>query len=460
MSKTILVTALFCALLSAASAVVVFQDSSFWGVPLRVLTNTDVTNFRYPFLGRYKNDQYVAMWGFFGTGTSPVTYNAYLRLLDASTFTAVGNDTLVTLDANITSTPFFASSTDGYVVIAGVKQEVVGTTTDTESGTTTDVTQTSVTATICSSDASNSSVTTLTFGATTNSVVNYTIYSVWFDTDYFFIAYTELVSNVESGVYLVGFKTDGTNLTASPLALNTVTLSGTSGLKANSNGSVLIAAWRKTTQAEVVYIELNLANTSAPGNETVLAKDTTTVEFYPASIIFAENYYVILLSQVTSDESVGLTVSYSGNTTTSTLNFTLGSDYNTFTISAGDKYYDGWFIITRQLAESGGTISATEETLQVYNYTDTSNSTNSSNASTVITANNTQMMLLMDGSVTQGFLHPNSSYFIMVLNDYDGVTGSWTHAYVGQLFYKISFASVIQSVMTLMLAVATFFAIF
>eukprot|EP00331_Platyophrya_macrostoma_P030311 CAMPEP_0176443660 /NCGR_PEP_ID=MMETSP0127-20121128/22570_1 /TAXON_ID=938130 /ORGANISM="Platyophrya macrostoma, Strain WH" /LENGTH=535 /DNA_ID=CAMNT_0017828961 /DNA_START=22 /DNA_END=1629 /DNA_ORIENTATION=- len=531
MTKAILVTVLLSAILLSGSALT-FENSSFTEVPVDVLTSNDTTNFQNPFVSRYINSTYIALWGFNTASTAaPFTYNANLRLLFTDNLTANGNDTQLTLNMTFLEEPVFASSTDGYVAAVGTIQKNVtvpvhyadnstnssNSTNDTNdtnatndtnttnasnsTNTTTyvNVTETTVVAYIFSSDVKNVSKyapISITLDMTTVNTTGFNIYDIWFHNGYFYVVYTQQSSGVDSAVYLVGFDKDGNTKFSYPLQLNTVGLTGNAQVVAGQGNNTVVAAWKQATQGQIVYVSVDL-ETSVVGPEITATTDSANVIFTPAEVVFSQNSYVVLAYQTSNGQTNALMVTYPNSNNTAQVDFALDNGYNTFIITASGQYFDGWFIITRQVTMNGNLLSATEETVQIYDYTGfitypnatdvnttnstdnttntTDNSTNGTNGTNstnntlqsnssgvVLTGNSTQaayeLSLLTNGIVVQGFTLPNQSYYVFAVDSLAN-TAQWQNGYIGQVFYKISnsnFGVMIRSAFSLLIALGAF----
>jgi hypothetical protein len=256
-------------------------------------------------------------------------------------------------------------------------------------------------------------------------------------------------------------------------------LSGNVQAQVAQQGSTIVVSYRYDTQGQVVVNTITTGGTI--GSEVTIATDAGNNEFAPAAVVYAENYYVVVLSQTANGLTSGFSVSYSGSNQTTTLGFALDTGFNSYSISASSAYFDGWFVITRQSKVNGNTVTANEETIQIYNYTQTitntsiasnttngTNGTNGSNVTTTTTTTTTstapiQEVLLTDGSVIQGFTLPNQSYFVFILDSETGETGKWTGGYLGQVFSSIddsSFGSAMKAALTVVSAVVALLFVF
>lgn len=438
-----------------------YESTSFTQTPVQVLSTSDTTHFKYPFVSRFLDSNYIALWGFYGdSDTAPITYKAYRRLLNATDLSVAGYDTDITLNITLISTPLFASSTDGYVAIAGVvNASTTTTTTNSSTNITTNITTntTSIVVYVFKSDADEPSeiraINIETTDTSADDSLSYTPHKLWFQDDYFYLLYAQSQYNVDYGLYLQAFERKSGDLKwASPAPISTNSLSGNANAQAAQQGDLIVCSWRRETEGQVVSVVVNMTDSdvAVTTDETVIATDSGTSKFAPTAAVYTESYYVIVLSQSTDGATTGFSVSFSGSNVTDTLGFALDTNYTTYSVSVASTYYNGWFVITRQSAESGTTITGTEETLQLYNYTstastNTSNTTNTTDTNTTdttntttTTSNNTEFILVTDGSIIQGFTLPNQSYYVLILDSLDGQNGTWTAGYIGQVFTKIS----------------------
>ena len=471
--RTITFALTLSAMLLAANAAYSYEAASFLEGPTQVLTAANDTNFKYPFVSRWIDSTYFALWGFYGdSDTAPITWNAVRRLVNTTDMT-YGNDTALPLNLTLISTPVFASSTHGYVAVAGVAETTTSTnTTDnaTNATVTTNTTTTSIKVYIFSSDFENDNeVHAVTIGGTTNTTLGYKIYKVWFQDNDFFVLYTVTVSNTDNTLFIAGFDKNAKLEFTTPIALNTVTLTGNANVVAGGYDEDIVVAWRQDTQGQVVYVTLD-ADHGKVSAETVVATDSGTTKFTPAAVAYSEEgYFTILLNQEVDGYNTGLTLSVSGSNTTTALSFALTTDATTFSVVDARGFYDGWFFISHELAETTGTVSGSSDNLYIYNYTETTttNVTNSTTNETTTTSTtqktNTNFLLTTDGTVLQGFTLPNQSYYVLIVDSTTGTDGAWTKGYIAQVFSQISdeqFGAVLKMAFSAVFAVVAMLFVF
>lgn len=429
MTNNILSALLLSTFLLSVSAAFEWGTTSYTASPILLLNSSVDTDFvEQPFVSRYTDDSAFVIWGInSNTTSSPAVYSLSRRIIDSTSLAAKENDTKLSLNLTLLSTPILAYSANGYIGVAG-------TTTNTTTNTTVVVIYL-----FLSSISSSTGVITIQSGGIpdNDTTTGYNVSQIWFADNYVYVAYTVTQSNVDSDVYLIGYTMNGTSVFNTTLKLNNVTLSGAAHLRCGqvAGSKIISCAWRQETQKSVVYVEADISSKTV-GSEVTIATDTGDYVYYPERVVASRAYYVILITQVDNGYANKLLVRYSTDSTTYSLQYVIPTDYEELSISDGNYYNDGWFIVIRDYNSNGNIYSETEEALMRYNYSSLSAQTSDNftlNETTLTWAE--ELVLLENGIVAQGLTLPNQSYYAFIL---DGMNGDWQSAYLAQVFKELS----------------------
>ena len=422
---------LFVFIAFAAFSKAAITNSSFASDPESVATATE-SNGKYskmPFLSRHPtDDKTIILWTASKSGND---YTLYRRTINATTLEKIKDSTAPGTFVSKKDL-MIAYSTNGYLGIA-----VVGLGEDNSAD------QVMV-ETMLTDVTDETGVKIFDITSNTNTTESYKVHQIWFQDDYFYVAYTKTDGNGDDKSPMIQGVDPRFNNEKfdEPLVLTNEILKEAS-LRCNQvpNSANVYCAWRNKDDGKVRAASIDLDDKDVSDISDVL-NDTMTEDYFPEMVIAGSDFYVLVINSKVSNNVVGFKLfsSETGLDDITNLALNLGSGFSSVSLKEASYYYKGWFAIFDKMSST-----TYKATAQRYN----------SRGS----VNGSEIDLITSGRVADGIVLSNQSYYVLMTDE--TATSNYDNLYLGKLFEKTSdklFGSTLKTLLGSMFA--TFFMMF